>query len=154
MKTDTVTATRDAMHVFPVRVYYEDTDAGGVVYYASYLKFAERARTEMLRAAGIEHLALKQGDGIVFAVRRCEIDYLKPARLDDPLEVRTGNLEFEAAGLWADQTVRLGGDELARMRLRLACVGPGGRPVRLPAACRRALEPFAASEPSISAERV
>ncbi len=140
-----------ATHVFLLRVYYEDTDSGGVVYYANYLKYAERARTEMLRAAGIEHGALKEGDGMVFAVRRCEVDFLKPARLDDPLEIHTGNLQFEAAGLWADQKVRRGKDDLARLKIRLACVGPAGRPVRLPKTCCRALNRFAASATSDTA---
>ena len=68
-------------HVLALRVYYEDTDAGGVVYHASYLRFAERTRTEYLRCLGIEQTALRDGPGVLFAVRRCEIDYLRPARL-------------------------------------------------------------------------
>jgi acyl-CoA thioester hydrolase len=72
---------------WPVRVYYEDTDAGGVVYYANYLRFFERARTEWLRAIGFEQQLLRNEDGIVFAVRHVEIDYLKPAVLDDALQV-------------------------------------------------------------------
>jgi acyl-CoA thioester hydrolase len=131
--------------VFPLRVYYEDTDAGGVVYHASYLRYAERARGEMLRAVGIGQRALAESDGIVFAVRRCEIDYLRPARLDDALEIVTGNLALEAASLWADQVVRRGAEDLVRMRLRLACVGAGGRPARLPPCLRTALAPLVKS---------
>ena len=89
--TDAVTA-----HVYPVRVYYEDTDAGGVVYHSNYLRFAERARTELLREAGIDHVTLMTENGLMFAVRRCEAEYVKPARLDDALEVRTRC--FEATG--------------------------------------------------------
>src|ERR1700734_1812520 len=77
------------VHRFPVRVYYEDTDAAGIVYYANYLKFIERARTEMLRLYGVVHERERQAGGIAFIVRRAEIDYLVPARLDDELTVET-----------------------------------------------------------------
>lgn len=146
MANETEGEMTNGTHVFPVRVYYEDTDNGGVVYYANYLKFAERARTEMLRAAGLEHGPLMDRDGIAFAVQRCEIEYLAPARLDDMLEVHTGNLEIGGASLWADQVVKRGGDELVRMRLRLACVSPSGRPARLPEELRAALRPLARRE--------
>src|SRR6202041_3544965 len=76
-------------HHFPVRVYYEDTDAAGIVYYANYLKFAERARTEMMRESGSNHRELGEAFDAAFAVSRCEIDYLKPALLDDLLTVET-----------------------------------------------------------------
>ncbi len=76
-------------HRFPVRVYYEDTDAAGIVYYANYLKFIERARTEMMRLYGVEHEKARQSGGAAFIVRRCEIDYRAPARLDDELVVET-----------------------------------------------------------------
>jgi len=76
-------------HEFPIRVYYEDTDLGGIVYYANYLKFIERARTEWVRALGIDQTRLKAEEGILFAVRRIEADYLKPARFDDELVVET-----------------------------------------------------------------
>jgi acyl-CoA thioester hydrolase len=134
---------RDNVHVFPVRVYYEDTDVGGVVYYANYLKFAERARSEMLRCLGYSLTLLREKNGRTIAVRRCEADYIQPARFDDSLEVRTGNVDMEAASLWLDQSVWRGGDELARLRVRLACLGPDGRPARLPDALRAALKSFA-----------
>ena len=76
----------DGVHHHPLRVYYEDTDAGGVVYYANYLKFAERARTEMLRDLGIDHSELMDNEGVAFAVRHCTMDFLAPARLDDVLD--------------------------------------------------------------------
>lgn len=136
----------EGIHVFPVRVYYEDTDVGGVVYYANYLKFAERARTEMLRMIGFSHSDMIQHEGLSFAVRRCEADYLKPAAFDDALEVHTGNIDMEAASLWMDQGIRRGGDELARLRIRLACIADNGRPARLPAGLKQALQPFATSE--------
>ncbi len=133
-------------HVFPLRVYYEDTDSGGVVYYANYLKFAERARTELLRSAGIDHGALLERDGIAFAVRRCDIEYLKPAHLDDMLEVHSGNLQLGGASLRMDQAVTRDGDTLVRMKLRLACITATGRPARLPEWVRRGLSESPADE--------
>ena len=87
----------DATHVFAVRVYYEDTDAGGVVYHANYLRFAERARSEMLRALGIPHTQMLRDDGLAWTVSRCEVDFVRPARLDDALEVYSRLLEI---GRW------------------------------------------------------
>jgi acyl-CoA thioester hydrolase len=127
------------VHVYPVRIYYEDTDVGGVVYYANYLKFAERARTEMLRLMGYSHAEMMERDGCALAVRRCEADYIRPARFDDSLEVHTNNLNMEAASLWLDQRVKRAGDELAFLRIRLACIGKSGKPARLPARLRSAL---------------
>ena len=85
MMTEAGSGFVDGVHVFSMRVYYEDTDAAGIVYYANYLKFAERARTEMLRALGTDQSRLAAEQGIAFAVRRCTADYLKPARLDNRL---------------------------------------------------------------------
>lgn len=135
-------------HVYPVRVYFEDTDAAGVVYYANYLRFAERARTEMLRSLGVPHASMMDGEKLTFAVRHCEIDYLRPARLDDSLEVHTSNLALEAASLRADQIVVRSGEELVRMRVRLACLGPAGRPARVPQRVRDALRPLVSAGPS------
>lgn len=127
-------------HVFRLRVYYEDTDAAGVVYYANYFKFAERARTEMMRDLGVENRAMMEADGVVFAVRQCSADYLKPARLDDQLEVHTRVLGVGGASLRARQRI-LGDDgELVRLDLKLACVTSSGRPARLPKDVRRSLE--------------
>lgn len=133
-------------HIFAVRVYYEDTDAGGVVYYANYLRFAERARTEMLRELGIESSRMMAEDGVAFAVRRCAVDYLSPARLDDRLEVHSRLLALGGASLEAEQRiVRMGdGADVARLVLTLACLktagGAGaGRASRIPAEVRRRL---------------
>lgn len=128
----------ETLHVLPVRVYYEDTDAAGIVYYANYLKFAERARTEMLRGAGLDHPQLWAGDGIGFVVRQCLIDYLAPARLDDRLLVHTGIESVAGASLAMAQVVRRDGADLARMRVRLACVDRDGRAARLPPRVRAA----------------
>ena len=130
---------RATVHRFTVRVYYEDTDAAGIVYYANYLKFAERARSEWLREiGGDEARALKAG-GLLFVVRRCEIDFRQPARLDDLLEVATRVTGFAGATLDLDQTVRRGDAELVAMKVMLACLNSAGRPARLPAALRAAL---------------
>ena len=127
------------VHVFLVRVYYEDTDAGGVVYYAHYLKFAERARTELLRLAGADHGGLKADDGLAIAVKRCEVDFLLPAYLDDTLDVHTRILEIEGASLWAEQIVKRDNAELAKLRVRRACVNASGHAARLPGPLRDAL---------------
>ncbi|MFD1882714.1 tol-pal system-associated acyl-CoA thioesterase [Paracoccus pacificus] len=121
-----------ALHHLPIRVYYEDTDLAGIVYYANYLKFIERGRSEWLRDLGIDQNDLKTR-GIVFAVRRVEADYLAPARFDDLLTVETTLSERTPARLIVDQTVRRDGADLFRARVTLACLGPTMRPVRLPA---------------------
>ncbi len=126
-------------HIFSLRVYYEDTDAGGIVYYANYLRFAERARTEYLRSVGADLQTLLAEDGIAFTVRQCSVDYMSPAFLDDPLEVHTRFLEVRGASLRAEQVVKRKTDELASLNVRLACVGDDGRPRRMPTALRSAL---------------
>jgi acyl-CoA thioester hydrolase len=133
-------------HRFPIRVYYEDTDAAGIVYYANYLKFAERARTEWLRETGHEHAALMKERGFAFAVRRCAVEYLKPARLDDLLEVETQILAFGAATLDILQIVRRDDVTLAELKIQLALLGPEGRPARLPESVRAVLADFVQPE--------
>ena len=128
-----------AEHVYPLRVYHEDTDAGGIVYYANYLKFAERARTEMMRGAGITHVTLLGNHDAAFVVRRCVVDYRKPARLDDEIEVRTSIGTVAGAHIEAEQRVVRDGALLANIDLRLGCVGHTGRAVRLPVPLRQAL---------------
>lgn len=118
---------------WPVRVYWEDTDAGGVVYYANYLKFLERARTEWLRALGIEQTELAERDGVLFVVRRVEADYLKPARFNDALRVDCSLLDIGRASLEIGQSVLRGGEVLLTARVRVACVTSGQfRPARIP----------------------
>lgn len=132
-------------HVLPVRVYYEDTDAAGIVYYANYLKFAERARTEFMREISDGQYARMLEDGMRFVVRRCTIDYGRPARFDDLLEVHSRILDIGAATLAAEQVVRCGGEDLVRMTTDLACINRDGRPSRLPALLRRALDGYRAA---------
>jgi acyl-CoA thioester hydrolase len=125
-----------------LRVYYEDTDAAGIVYYANYLKFAERARTEMLRLLGFTQEAMRRATGHVFAVRRCSADYLAPARLDDELVVESLLTALGGASLEIDQRITCGGQDLVRLALRLACLDANGRPSRLPPPLRAALARF------------
>jgi len=128
-----------AVHRFPIRVYYEDTDAAGIVYYANYLKFIERARTEMMRLYGVEHEKSRQVGGLAFIVRRAEIEYFAPARLDDELTVETRLKEIGGATILLAQDVWRGDTLLVRASVLVATIGAHGRPVRLPAALRNAL---------------
>jgi acyl-CoA thioester hydrolase len=128
-------------HRFAVRVYYEDTDAVGVVYHASYLRFAERARTEMMRCLGLEHGALA-ARGLAFTVRRCKVDYLAPARLDDRLEVRTRLARRGGASLDLEQRIVRDDRLLVRMDVRLALISSALRAVRLPQTLIDALAPL------------
>jgi acyl-CoA thioester hydrolase len=127
------------VHVLPLRIYYEDTDAAGIVYYANWLRFLERGRTELLRLLGQEHSALRDERGVNWVVRRCTIDYLKPARLDETIEVVTGCGELRGASLDMIQHARRGEEILVRAELVVACMGATGRPVRLPPLLRTAL---------------
>jgi acyl-CoA thioester hydrolase len=126
-------------HNLPLRVYYEDTDAGGMVYHANYLKFAERGRSEMLRSLGFPHRKLGAEDGVGFAVRRCSIEYLAPARLEDALTVVTTLTGLGAATLSARQEIRREGQLLVDIDILVACIGRDGRPRRLPSALRAVL---------------
>lgn len=125
-----------AGRILSVRVFYEDTDAGGIVYYANYLRFLERGRTELLRALGWSQQALL-GENVAFAVRSAQIEYLKPARLDDLLEVDTRVAELGRAQACFSQCIRRAGQVLVDARIRVACIAPlSGKPIALPAAMR------------------
>jgi acyl-CoA thioester hydrolase len=128
-----------AAHSFPLRVFYEDTDAGGMVYHANYLKFAERGRSEMLRSLGFPHRKLGAEEGVGFAVRRCSVEYRAPARLEDALTVDTKLTEMGAATLNLHQQVCRDGKVLADLDILVACIGRDGKPRRLPSALRAAL---------------
>lgn len=127
-------------HNFQIRVYYEDTDAGGIVYYANYLKFCERGRTECLRSWGFENKSLMDNEGVLFVVHHLEADYVRPARLDDLLTVETSVADVRSAGFTMKQEVRRSGDVIFNMAVGLACVGREGRPVRLPQGLKEVLE--------------
>ncbi len=119
-------------HLFPVRVYYEDTDHGGVVYYANYLKFMERARTELLRDAGLELDALEREFGVLFAVTEAHLRYMRPARFNDLLHVESALVHLRGARLAFAQRIVCDGALLVEGDIRLACIGRDGRARRIP----------------------
>lgn len=128
-------------HSFTLRVYYEDTDLAGIVYYANYLKFIERARSEWVRQIGVDQVALKAEQGIVFAVRRVEADYLAPAKFDDMLAVQTQVARVTGSRIVLTQDVGHDTDPLFKSPLfksvvTLVCLTDSGRPARIPADIR------------------
>ena len=132
-------------HILPVRVYFEDTDFAGLVYHANFLKFCERGRSDFIRLLGIHHQDLanpEKGEAFVFVVRRIEMDYLKPARLDDVLEVVTRCGEMGAASLTLLQEVRRDGIVLVRAKVVVVLVTEAGKPQRLGQLVRGALKRF------------
>ena len=129
---------------WPVRVYYEDTDAGGIVYYANYLRFLERARTEWLARLGFTHAELAREHHVAFVVHRLEIEYVQPARLYDALEVTLGLAVRGRGRLIMAQDVLREDAVLARAQVTLACLDPATwRPVRIPAAVAARMESYA-----------
>lgn len=118
-------------HTCDFRVYYEDTDAGGVVFYANYLKFAERGRTELLRAAGFENRELHEREGVLFVVRRLNADYHRSARLDDLLTVKTSVKTVNNASFEMNQAIFRHDSLLFSMDITLVCINIEGKPVRL-----------------------
>ncbi len=131
-------------HRFSLRVYYEDTDTGGIVYYANYLRFFERGRTEMLRSMGISHQDLKVQHGLIFAVRSCSIDYQAPARLDDVLDVVTEICALGASRLDMQQFIRHEEKILTTARITVVAIGDDGRAKRIPSALRQIIIPLLA----------
>ena len=123
-------------HRHGVRVYFEDTDAGGIVYYANYLKFSERARTEMLRAIGYEHKDKGKKYGVSFVVRTCNVEFFKPGKLDEFLEVETKILMVRGASIRMRQSVKKGNQELVLMEIKLACISSNGGVMRIPTMLR------------------
>lgn len=129
-------------HRFALRVYFEDTDAGGVVYHASYLRFAERARTEWLRELGLPHRQLIDESGLIFVVKRLAIEYHRPARLDESLVVETRVAGIGGASVELRQAIGRGGEGIATLDVALACVRLAtGRPERIPATLRALIHP-------------
>ena len=121
---------RDGRHHMQVRVYYEDTDFSGIVYHANYLRFMERGRTNHLRLMGADQSALfteeeKERPGVAFVVRAMAIDFLKPARMDDVLDVVTWPVEVKGASIILAQEVRRGGEALVKAKVRVACISEG-----------------------------
>lgn len=128
-------------HLLPIRVYYEDTDFSGVVYHAGYLRFLERGRTDSLRLAGVDQSTLHaRGDGLIFAVRRMTIDFLRPARMDDVLTVETRIVEARGASLVIAQRILRANELVVTADVRVAAIA-GGRPARIPDELRAILTP-------------
>jgi acyl-CoA thioester hydrolase len=126
-----------------VRVYYEDTDAGGVVFYANYLKFLERARTEWLRELGFDQSRLARQEGRIFVVRALDMAYRKPARLDDLLTIHSGVTRLGRASIHFAQRAECNGELLAEGNIQVCCVDAATlKPAELPAGLRATLEPI------------
>ncbi|PJE31939.1 acyl-CoA thioester hydrolase [Pseudooceanicola antarcticus] len=125
------------MHRFELRVYYEDTDLAGIVYYANYLRFIERARSEWVRDLGIDQRRMRDETGAVFAVRRLEADYLRPAQFDDELVVETQVTKITPARLELEQVVLRGAERLFVAQVTLVALDGQGAPTRLPAVIRQ-----------------
>ena len=126
-------------HSLPVRVYYEDTDLAGIVYYANYLKFIERGRSEWIAALGVDQMQLRARQGVVFAVRRVEADYLRPARFGDDLMVETRLSAIGGARIVLEQAVLRGGERIFQAEVTLVCLSEDGHAHRLPAEVRARL---------------
>ncbi len=133
-------------HHYPVRVYFADTDAAGMVYHATYFAYAERARTEMMRIAGFDHVTMNTKLGLLLGVHSCDAEYLRPARLDDELEMRTSVAELGGASIRLRQDVWRDNEELVRMGVRLVCIGADGRTARIPGDMRDKVRTLLSSE--------
>jgi acyl-CoA thioester hydrolase len=130
-------------HLLPVRVYYEDTDFSGIVYHANYLRFFERGRSDFLRVAGVHHNELAaSAEPLAFAVNRMEIDFLKPARIDDALVVRTVFEMMKGPRIFIAQELARGADVLVRAKVEVCCISLTGRPRKPPAMLLERLKPF------------
>jgi len=130
-------------HILPVRVYYEDTDVSGIVYHANYLRMMERGRSEALRLAGIHHMVMLAGaEPVAWTIRRLEIEYLRPARLDDALEVHTRYRTLAGARLTGDQWVKRAGVDLIAAKIEAALITMTGKPRRIPEDVRAKLGPY------------
>ncbi len=137
------------MHLLPVRVYYEDTDFTGVVYHANYLRFFERGRSDFLRMAGVHHAELAAAaEPLGFAVNRAEIDFLKPARIDDALMVCSRFEAMKGPRIFISQSLRRGGEELVRAEIQVCCISLTGRPRKPPPLLLERLKPFLTPEAS------
>ncbi len=128
-------------HKLPVRIYYEDTDAGGIVYHASFLRFAERGRSEFLRTHNINNSDLLPGHGFHFVVRHIAIDYRAPGRLDDLLTVETSVVDLGNASFTMQQTITRDAQVVADMKVVLVCVNEAGKAIRVPDMLRHVLAP-------------
>jgi len=130
-------------HVLPVRIYYEDTDTSGIVYHANYLRYCERGRSDFLRMAGVRHLVMMEAEQkLVWTLRRITLDYIRPARVDDLLHVRTRYTEMAGARLTGEQEIFNGAQLLCTAHIEAAIITMDGRPRRIPADIRAKMEPY------------
>jgi acyl-CoA thioester hydrolase len=151
MSEDTPSAGRfdGRIHHLAVRVYYEDTDFSGIVYHANYLRFFERGRSDFLRVAGVHHNELAAGaEPMAFAVNKMEIEFLKPARIDDALVVKTAFETMRGPRIFIAQTLEKAGEILVKAQVQVCCISLTGRPRKPPAMLLERLKPFL--EPSAS----
>ena len=136
-------------HLLPVRIYYEDTDFSGVVYHANYLRYFERGRSDYLRLAGVDHTALLEGEApTAFAVNKITVEFVRPARVDDALVVRTAYETVRGPRIFIRQTILRGAEEIARAEVEACCISLTGRPKKPPPLLVERLKPFL--EPSAS----
>ena len=138
-------------HMLPIRIYYEDTDAGGIVYHANYLRFAERGRTEMLRLLGVTQKILFAETGLAFAVYKADLSYMKPAKLDDVVLVETALLELSGASMKVRQTMWRGteggeNEKLVQFDGQIVCMNTQGKAARIPALLRNAMAAYVTAE--------
>ncbi|MER0238896.1 tol-pal system-associated acyl-CoA thioesterase [Fulvimarina sp. MAC8] len=146
MNTELAGRLTDAGHELDVRIYFEDTDFSGVVYHARYLHFLERGRSDFLRLKGIGHRELMSGelgDPMAFAVRKMEIEFLRPARIDDVLLVSTRTRQLGGARVLLDQTISRDGVVLIEANVKVAVISPEGKPMRMPSRVLDVLAPAA-----------
>ena len=130
-------------HILPVRIYYEDTDVSGIVYHANYLRMMERGRSEFLRLIGIHHMVMMAGEEpVAWTIRRMEIDYAKPARLDEDLEIHTRYRTLAGARLTGDQAVKRDGQTLVTAKIEAALITMTGKPRRIPEDVKAKLAAF------------
>jgi acyl-CoA thioester hydrolase len=135
------------IHVLPLRVYYEDTDLSGVIYHANYLRYMERGRTEFFRLSGISKMAgLEEDEPTAWAIRSIQVDYFRPARLDDVIQVRTTLVDLSGARLNVNQRVTLDETLLVEGRVQACITTLTGKPRRLPKNVQQTLAPFLAAE--------
>ena len=136
-------------HFLPVRIYYEDTDFTGIVYHANYLRYFERGRSDFLRLAGVHHAELLAGqEPLGFAVNKITLEFLKPARIDDALTVRTQFDAMKGPRIFISQAVERAGEDLARAEVQVCCITLTGRPRKPPPLLMERLKPFLGASPS------
>jgi len=130
-------------HILPMRVYYEDTDVSGIVYHANYLRYMERGRSEFLRLAGVHHMVMMSGEEpVAWTIRRIEIDYARPARLDDALEIVTRYRTLAGARITGEQWIKRAGVDLVTAKIEAALITMTGKPRRIPEDVREKLKDF------------